>query len=557
MTLAVIVFLGFASFVLLSGNAAYGMWIPESAHGLLEKSATVFVGNITDTKVLQFEKHWSGLVSENGTDKPVTGNYTLNLDEYTVNVEQYLKNPQNSTKMTVRQPTVGLMRGLGPLDGFKTGDHVLFYVEKIDGNNTYSPESFIIPTFCNATDVITQKRPIGGNEFNVTQNGISVDYGNFTAGKQIQFLSSKDMGTLSGKSFEVLVGISKVEGQRYTPVFSKDIHTSSKPCEWTATAEWGFAPQEGNYNMDITTKEGGIITGTSDTEFSVRSDAISKIKMSPLQQFKSGTAAKDVACKKGLDLLIRTEDGSPACVRYTTADLLINRGWAREAVSTMTSLAPTVIIPVNSSLISNGFTFAPTVVKTIIGINNTVRWINLDSVVNDVTSDTNSFKSGLIEPGYAWMHIFDKPGTYGYHSVIHPWLKGTVTVIANPLASLENDTGTVTFGNQTYYFETPNYTNDAYFHPVQVSFHDVVFTLFPSGFKGGLPESCGATYYWTGARFSDNASELLHIFAGPKCPVLPPPTYFSTHTNPQAGLTFYDGKMKLLVSNVISNSSGR
>ncbi|MGI0060905.1 MAG: cupredoxin domain-containing protein, partial [Nitrosotalea sp.] len=280
------------------------------------------------------------------------------------------------------------------------------------------------------------------------------------------------------------------------------------------------------------------------------------ITLDPLEQFKSGIASKDVACKKGLDLLIRTEDGSPACVRYTTADLLINRGWAREAVSTMTSLAPTVIIPVNSSLISNGFTFVPAVVKTLIGINNTVRWINMDSDANDITSDTGSFSSGVIEPGYAWMHIFDKAGTYGYHSVIHPWLKGTIIVTANPLASLENDTGTVTFGNQTYYFETPNYTNDAYFHPVQVSFHDVVFTLFPSGFKGGLPTSCGETYYWTDVRFSDNASELLHIFAGPKCPVLPPPTSFSNHANPQAGLTFYDGKMKLLVSTSTANSIG-
>jgi hypothetical protein len=323
----ILFFLGFIILFLSLSNTSYGIWIPESTNDLLEKGATIFVGNITATKVLQFEKHWSGLVSENGTDKSITGNYTLNLDEYTVNVEEYLKNPQNSTMMIVSQPTVGLMRGLGPLDGFKTGDHVLFYVEKLDGNNTYSPESFIIPTFCNATDVITQKRPKNGSEFNVTQNGISVDYGNFTAGKLIQFLSSKDMRTLAGKSFDVLVGISKVEGQSYTPVFSKEIHTSSKPCEWVATAKWEFTPQEGNYNMYIVTKEGGITTGTSDTDFSVRSDTVTPNQMSPLKQFQAGIPANKIICNQGFLVIQKVEDGSPACVKPDVVQILVERGW--------------------------------------------------------------------------------------------------------------------------------------------------------------------------------------------------------------------------------------
>ncbi|TLX93406.1 MAG: hypothetical protein E6K91_08710, partial [Thaumarchaeota archaeon] len=123
----------------------------------------------------------------------------------------------------------------------------------------------------------------------------------------------------------------------------------------------------------------------------------------------------------------------------------------------------------------------------------------------------------------------------------------------NRIIGLENDTGVATLGNQTYYFETPNYTETAYVSHVQVSFHDVVFTLFPSGFRGGLPDNgCGGQYYWTDAKFSDGTSELLHIFPitsmSQQCLALPEPTHFSTHTNPQAGLTFYDGKMKLLVS---------
>jgi len=50
----------------------------------------------------------------------------------------------------------------------------------------------------------------------------------------------------------------------------------------------------------------------------------------PLQQFKSGIAAKDVVCINGLTLVIKAEDGSPACVTPNTANILIERGWGHQ-----------------------------------------------------------------------------------------------------------------------------------------------------------------------------------------------------------------------------------
>lgn len=151
----------------------------------------------------------------------------------------------------------------------------------------------------------------------------------------------------------------------------------------------------------------------------------------------------------------------------------------------------------------------------------------------------------LVERGWGWaMQTMDS---------IKP-------LLPNRIMGLENDAGVITLRNQTYYFETPNYTDTAFSNPVQISFHDVIFTLFPSGFKGGLPtdfggvatNGCGGSYFWTDTKFPDGIHELLHIFAittmSQHCQVLPAPTDFSNHTNPQAGLTFYDGKMKLLTS---------
>jgi len=54
---------------------------------------------------------------------------------------------------------------------------------------------------------------------------------------------------------------------------------------------------------------------------------------SPLKQIKSGIQAQDVKCNQGLQLLIKTEEGSPICVKPDTASKLIQRGWAKEIVT--------------------------------------------------------------------------------------------------------------------------------------------------------------------------------------------------------------------------------
>lgn len=56
--------------------------------------------------------------------------------------------------------------------------------------------------------------------------------------------------------------------------------------------------------------------------------AMSGAILPPLQQFRSGTNAKDVVCSKGLQLVIKMEDGSPACVRPGTAQKLAERKWS-------------------------------------------------------------------------------------------------------------------------------------------------------------------------------------------------------------------------------------
>jgi plastocyanin len=58
----------------------------------------------------------------------------------------------------------------------------------------------------------------------------------------------------------------------------------------------------------------------------------------------------------------------------------------------------------------------------------TVEWTNNDAVVHTVTAIDRSFDSGNIAPGATWRYTFTKPGTYQFFCVVHPFMKGGVTV---------------------------------------------------------------------------------------------------------------------------------
>ena len=322
------VFLGFTCLMLSYDNNAYGIWVRQSPQELLNDSSTIFVGNITSVNVLQFEKETSDIMTENGIEKNVVKNYTLSIDEYNVNIEEFLKNPQNVDKITVRQPITSWSPGmLGGLDEFHVGDRVLFYIKNLDGNNTYSPESFIIPKSCAATNVLTQNRLEARGESFTIQNGIKTD-SNFTANKPIYFVDNEDVDTLSGKSFDILVNITKNTGSNPETVFSKEIHSQAKPCEWIAPAEWEFTPQEGYYRMDVTITEDNKTYAQYIEKFPVQSDVVTPDHISPLKQIDNGIPTENITCSSDLELIYKTSNKYPVCVKHSTAEKLVQRGWA-------------------------------------------------------------------------------------------------------------------------------------------------------------------------------------------------------------------------------------
>lgn len=305
-------------------NPAHGLWIPQSPDDLLKQSQTIFVGNITSIKVLEFPKSSVYQTEENGIERQIIENYTLSLNEYTVNVEQFLKNPQNSHAMIVRQPTTSVPGMVVPIGGFNVGDRVLFYVEKIDDENTYSPESFEIPTFCDASSMLSKPRFAFGSDMKVMQNGIQMN-DNFTAGIPIQFVYGNDVRTLEGKGYDIDVGINKIIDNKATPIFREKIRADAKPCEWIASAEWTITPQAGKHSMAFTIYDDDGDTFSHRGSFFVKDDTLETV--SPLGQLYSGTSPDEISCKAGLTL-VQKKSGLPACVTSETREKLIQRGWA-------------------------------------------------------------------------------------------------------------------------------------------------------------------------------------------------------------------------------------
>ncbi len=118
------------------------------------------------------------------------------------------------------------------------------------------------------------------------------------------------------------------------------------------------------------------------------------------------------------------------------------------------------------------------------------------------------------------------------------------------IEGLDQDTGIVTMGIQSYYFTTVNDTmTTVRGEGVQELFHNVVFTFFPSPAYMGDIGSCGGITFGSDVKFSDDIHELLQVpLFGPPCGKDYFKTDFSNHTDPQAGLAVYDEKIKLLVS---------
>jgi len=99
-----------------------------------------------------------------------------------------------------------------------------------------------------------------------------------------------------------------------------------------------------------------------------------------------------------------------------------------------------VTIPTGAATPSGAPGFSPDAVTVVIGVNNTVVWVNNDTIgggishtvtpIGEPTGGNWSTGSGDLPLGKSYSFTFTVPGTYLYDCFYHPWMTGTVTVKA-------------------------------------------------------------------------------------------------------------------------------
>ncbi|MDE1767430.1 MAG: hypothetical protein KGI27_14325, partial [Thaumarchaeota archaeon] len=108
-------------------------------------------------------------------------------------------------------------------------------------------------------------------------------------------------------------------------VFNQTQSLQMQACSGPESVEWRFVPiQVANYIATVSDNRGNVSMIFNSILDATKSQTVSL----PLEQFKSGTPSLDVKCNDGLQLILKAEDASPACVKPDTAQILIERGWA-------------------------------------------------------------------------------------------------------------------------------------------------------------------------------------------------------------------------------------
>jgi plastocyanin len=328
-------------------------------------------------------------------------------------------------------------------------------------------------------------------------------------------------------------------------------------------------------------------------------NSITQYMLSPLYQFKSGVSTNDIVCKEGLYLAIKSHNLEPTCLKAGTISKLASRGFlyginANETTNT------TILIPPGSENPSSNKTYSPDVATVVLGVNNTVTWVNQAKTAHSfapdmpLQQDGKSFGSDMLRPGGSYQFIFAEPGIFAYHGEPHPWQRGTIIVLPyessnftpfasktynlkqvhyydslnlNPKVSLYDYSyggidkdGLISIDNQTFYQTTLD--NDIYkLKGVSMQFHNVTFS-----FPEGTLTTPGGAFVNLDVKFQDGFEEIYGgtmpspdgssiMVGGISIPTQYGPhlatksiTVLGNHTMPQAGLTIYNDKIKLLVS---------
>ena len=96
-----------------------------------------------------------------------------------------------------------------------------------------------------------------------------------------------------------------------------------------------------------------------------------------------------------------------------------------------------VIIDVGAGTNVNSPGYTPDNLTVVLGVNNTVEWINRDDMPHTVTAVDGSYDSGYMPPNATFTHTFTQAAIYPYLCVYHHWMHGIVIALASGTAQTQ------------------------------------------------------------------------------------------------------------------------
>ena len=125
------------------------------------------------------------------------------------------------------------------------------------------------------------------------------------------------------------------------------IAPSTSHSEWQIPQTFFFNELPGKYSLVLITnntetlvykflvkqiieyEENGLEINIDNNPMAEKEDKIINSELSPLKQIVNGISPENVSCKEGMQLVFKNTYNSAACVKSTTIDKLIERGWIK------------------------------------------------------------------------------------------------------------------------------------------------------------------------------------------------------------------------------------
>ncbi|MDH2906943.1 MAG: hypothetical protein PXX83_02470 [Candidatus Nitrosotalea sp.] len=199
----------------------------------------------------------------------------------------------------------------------------LFSISIIVSGSLYPVFALDTPQVCDASSQ-PHYHGIPSSHIYITDTNGSLPYNPLTYHTAI--MHDDDVWNTSTQPRIVQVTLTMQNQDTGQQVFNQTQSLQMKACSGPEKVQWNFVPTQIAYYMATITDDK---SKTSMDFYSIHNSTVdSQIILSPLKQFKSGIAPKDIKCAPDLQLVIKTKNHTPACIKPGDVSKLVERGWA-------------------------------------------------------------------------------------------------------------------------------------------------------------------------------------------------------------------------------------